>query len=91
MYNKNIAYSNGTFLMIEDYGNDKFYIIVCDESKLEITNTKMVVIDTFTDGLTNDDIKYYISELLKNTNYEIECEIEEFENSELFQLLINND
>ena len=91
MYNKNIAYSSANLLMIEDYGNDKFYIIVCDDYQMGMMDTKMVVIDTYTDGLTNSDIKYYISELFKNTGYDLDDEIENFENSQLFQLLIDNE
>lgn len=92
MYNANIVYMSDSLIMIEDFGNDRFYITqVFDNYNLGLQNTKMKIINTMWDGLTNADIEQAIEEVLHNSGYDIEWEIEEYRNSQLFNDLKGNE
>ena len=45
MYNANIVYMSDSLIMIEDFGNDRFYITqVFNNYSLGLQNTKMKII-----------------------------------------------
>ena len=90
---KDIEYTSSCLLMINDWHYDKFYVINLDSTKfgaLGLVDTKMVVIDTFTCGLTNSDVEDAIRQVL-NDNYDIDYEIEEYKQSRLYEDLRGND
>lgn len=92
MYNANIVYMSDSIIMIEDFGNDRFYITqVFNNYSLGLQNTKMKIVNTMWDGLTNDDVELAIEEVLHNSGYDIEWEIEEYRNSDLYQQLKGNE
>lgn len=92
MYNANIVYMSDSLIMIEDFGNDRFYITqVFNNYSLGLQNTKMKIINTMWDGLTNNDVEQAIKEVLHNEGYDIELEIEEYRNSDLYQQLRGNE
>jgi hypothetical protein len=92
MYNANIVYMSDSLIMVEDYGNDRFYITqVFNNYSLGLQNTKMKIINTMWDGLTNDDVEQGIKEVLHNEGYDIELEIEEYRNSDLYRQLKENE
>lgn len=91
MSTKNILYTSSCLLMIEDYEYDRFYVINIDDYQLGLQNTKMLVINTFTDGLTNADVEDAIKQVLHNSGYDIEYEIEEYRTSQLYNDLRGND
>jgi hypothetical protein len=81
-----------SLIMIEDFGNDRFYITqVFNNYSLGLQNTKMKIINTMWDGLTNDDVEQAIEEVLHNSGYDIEWEIEEYRNSDLYRQLKENE
>ena len=89
--NKDLVYASNNILIIDDYVYGRFYIIALDDYKLGLNTTRMVAIDTFTNGLTNNDVEDYIEQLLRNTGYDVEEEIENYRNSSLYQALSEND
>lgn len=92
MYNANIVYMSDSLIMIEDFGNDRFYITqIFNNYNLGLQNTKMKIINTMWDGLTNSDVELAIEEVLHNEGYDIELEIEEYRNSDLYQQLKGNE
>ena len=91
MSTKNILYTSTCLLMIEDYGDNRFYVINVDDYQLGLQQTNMIVIDTFTDGLTNNDVEDAIKQVLHNGGYDIEYEIEEYRTSQLYNDLKGND
>ena len=91
MSTKNMVYTSSCLLMIEDYGYGKFYIINADDYQLGLQQTNMIIIDTFTDGLTNADVEDAIKQVLHNGGYDIEYEIEEYRTSQLYNDLRGND
>jgi hypothetical protein len=81
-------------ILIEDFGNDRFYITqIFDNYHLGLQNTKMKIINTMWEGLTNNDIIEAIKAVLRDCfdNNEIEEEIEAYKNSDYFQIMKCND
>ena len=94
MYNTNIVYMSNNIILIEDFGSDRFYITqIFDNYHLGLQNTKMKIINTMWEGLTNNDIIEAIKAVLRDCfdNDEIEEEIEAYKNSDYYQIMKCND
>lgn len=70
------------YILIVSSTNDEIYIICLDE-----TNPKIVKINTFYLGLDNNQIEEGIKQVLNNSGYDIEFELEEYRQSKLYQIL----
>ena len=88
---KDIEYVSSCLLMINDWHHDKFYVINIDDYQEGLINTKMIIINTYTDGLTNNDVEEAIKQVLHNGGYDIEYEIEEYRESRLYENLRGNE
>ena len=91
MSTKNILYTSTCLLIVEDYAYDRVSIINVSDYELGLQTTKMLIIDTYTDGLTNADVEDAIEQVLHNSGYDIEYEIEEYRTSQLYNDLRGND
>ena len=91
MSTKNILYTSTCLLIVEDYAYDRVAIINISDYELGLQTTKMLIIDTYTDGLTNNDVEEAIKQVLHNGGYDIEYEIEEYRTSQLYNDLRGND
>lgn len=91
MSTKNILYTSTCLLIIEDYAYNRVSIINVSDYELGLQTTKMLIIDTYTDGLTNADVENAIEQVLHNSGYDIEYEIEEYRTSQLYNNLRGND
>ena len=72
------------YILIVSNTNDEIYIICLDE-----VNPKIVKINTFYIGLDNNQIEEAIKQVLNNSGYDIEFELEEYQQSRLYQILEN--
>ena len=77
--------------MLVNYCNASFYVMNVNDKDLGLKDTKMLVIDTYTDGLTNNDVEDAIKQVLHNGGYDIEHEIEEYRKSRLYEDLMGNE
>ena len=80
-----IWYSSSCLVMLFEVRNDNFYVV-----NLEDKNSRTKKIETFWQGLTNQDVIDTIKEVL-NEDYDVDYEIELYKSSKLFQDLICND
>lgn len=82
-----IEYASKNLLFISDFESieEKWYFILLSEKE-----SKIKEINTFTDGLTNNDVINIIKELLNN-NYDIDYEIELYKKSFCYDVLKCND
>ena len=91
MENYNIEYTSTCIVMLNDCGNDRFFIINIDDYATGLHNVKMVAINTMWDGLTNNDVEEAIKTVLHNGGYDIEYELELYRESRLYNDLKCND
>ena len=91
MSTMNILYTSSCLVMLEDYCYERFYVINVNDYDLGLQDTKMLVIDTYTNGLTNNDVEDAIKQVLHNGGYDIEYEIEEYRKSRLYEDLRGNE
>lgn len=84
MYNSefNIEYSSNDILIISNNSSEEFWVICLDDFR-----PKMVKINTWVNGLDNEEIENTIIELLHNSGYDIEYELELYRNSDLYRNL----
>lgn len=80
-----IEYQSNCILIVSST-NDEIYIICLDE-----VNPKIVKINTFYLGLDNNQIEEGIKQVLNNSDYDIEFELEEYRQSRLCQILENKE
>ena len=87
-----LEYYSKFILICCNVENDRFIIINLNDYELGLQTTKMVVIDTFVDGLTNFDVEMAIKEVLNDDDhYDIDYELEEYRKSRLYEILRCND
>lgn len=82
MYNSNfnIEYNSNDILIISNPSNEEFLVICLDSN-----NPKIVKINTWLSGLSNDDIELAIEQVLHNGGYDIEYELNLYRDSDLFK------
>ena len=87
-----VEYNSRNIIILSDFDSNNEIVIVAyyDDYHFGLQNTKMVTINTFTDGLTNNDVKEAIVQVLNNTGCDIEYEIELYSESRLYNSLLNN-
>ena len=74
-----IEYQSEYILIISK--DDEFLYIIC----LDDVNPKIEIINTYITGLDNDMIEEAIKQVLDNSIYDIDYEIELYRHSELYQ------
>ena len=77
-------------MYIIDYQSDYILIVSKDEEEIRVIsldelNPKIVKINVWLVGLDNDTIEEAIKQVLNNSGYDIDYEIEEYRHSELYQ------
>ena len=86
----NIEYQSDNIIII--IGDERALILKANDEEMGLVNTQYIYINTFYDGLTNNDIIQAIKTLYQEQdNNFINDEIEQYKESQLFQWLINND
>lgn len=80
-----IEYQSNYILIVSSI-NDEIYIICLDE-----VSPKIVKINTYYMGLDNNQIEKGIKQVLNNSGYDIEFELEEYRQSRLYQILYNQE
>lgn len=83
-------YSSSCILILSNPSNDKISIIRVDDFDIGFKTTNMIVIDTFTEGLSNEDVEAAIRQVL-NDDYDIDYEIELYHDSRLYAFLKENE
>ena len=90
-----IEYSSDIITILSDSVSEYFYFILLENSRyyrnVEKGYFPQLKIDTFNDGLTNNDVENVIKELLKDSEHDIDYEIENYRESQLYNLLKCND
>ena len=77
-------------MYIIDYQSDYILIVSKDEEEIRVIsldelNPKIVKINVWLVGWDNDTIEEAIKQVLNNSGYDIDYEIEEYRHSELYQ------
>ena len=75
-----IEYQGGYILIVSTTFYDELFIICLDEY-----NPKIVKINTYFTGLDNNMIEESIKQVLNNSDYNIDYEIEQYRKSKLYQ------
>ena len=88
MYNSefNIEYNSDDILIISNNSSEEFWVICLDDFR-----PKMVKINTWLNGLDNEEIEIAIEKVLHNGGYDIEYEIENYRCSRLYRDLEENE
>lgn len=84
MYNSefNIEYNSNDILIISNNSSGEFWVICLDDFR-----PKIVKINTWVNGLDNEEIEIAIEKVLHNGGYDIEYELELYRNSDLYRNL----
>lgn len=84
MYNSefNIEYNSNDILIISNNSNEEFRVICLDDFR-----PKIIKINTWVNGLDNEEIETAIEKVLHNGGYDIEYELELYRNSDLYRNL----
>lgn len=88
MYNDNIGieYNSDCILIVSRDWSEEILVIGLDLSKPRIKR-----FDTWNDGLTNEEVENAIEEVLHNSGYDIESEIELYRESRFYNTLKENE